>query len=419
MGVLSLLTLVLVIVISIWRGWNLGVSAVAASMILCMIAGISTSTALRDFDGRMAAQLIFSAAAFGIISVNGAAELGIKKIMKVLGPKAIPVMPWFFYLLMLIPAMMGAARPAFVPAIATGALVGVQLGLNPLLIPFMCLVPAVISPIHPIQVVGIIAHDLLDAQGQAASLWPAFYAEMVVGFIICLVLYILMKGYKVNKDANLDFGEELPKFDAKQIMSLLGTVVAIVGIVVLKLDIGMVGAFMATVYFALNIFDRKTFFKVLPIDIMITVGGMSVLVPIVVNMGGIDVLMMMLNPILNKYTIVPIITLVAGLVSWLSSTATVVLPTFIPILPSMLAAVGGGIEFSTLVTALFCGAHFSSMNPYDGLGAHAPTYLTPVIGEEEVKKLMPKQLMTTLAIMGFVLVLSATGVIDLITSLFR
>ena len=418
LGIVALITLVLVIVISIWRGFNLGVTAIAATLVLCMISGISTSGALRAFDGRLVAQIAFSAAAFGALNLTDAASLLIKKIMKKLGPKAIPVMPWFFFLLAFIPAMLGAARPAFVPTIATGAMVGVQLGLHPLLIPFMVMIPSVISPIHPIQVVGIIANDLLEIEGQGAAMYPAFYTEVVIGIIVCAVLYVVLKGYKVSKDANIDFSEELPKFNKNQWITLLGTVVAIVGMVALKLEIGMVSAVMITAYFAFGIFNMKSFFKIIPLDIMFTVAGMGVLVPIVTELGGIDVLMMMLNPILNKYTIVPIVCFVAGLVSWLSSTASVVLPTFIPLLPGMVAAVGGEVSFTTVVAALFAGSHFSSLNPYDGMGAHAPTYLTPVIGEEEVKKLMPKQLILTFAIMGFTILLSAFGVVDLIASFF-
>ena len=419
MSIVALLCLVAVIAIAIWKQYNLGIMAVAMTLVLCLISGTSTSRMLDGFNGTMFARMAFGSIAFGALRVTGAAELLIKKIMKKFGSKFIPFMPWFFFLLSFIPGIMGMGAIATVAIVSTGAVVGVQLGIYPILIPLMVMVVASVNPIHPVQMVGIMVTDIIEPMGYSASeMTTAFYAEMIFAFIICLGLYIIFKGYKVKKNANINFDEDLPKFEKKQLVTLVGTMIIIAGIVFFKLDIGLLSAFMAVVYLACGVYTEKTMFQAMPLNVMFTVASVGVLVNLVVTLGGIDLVMSLLNPILNKYTIVPLAALVSGLMSWMSSTVGVVIPTLLPLVPALIATAGGDVSFTVVLTAILMAGHVASMNPFDGTGGTVLAYAAPVLEtEEERKKLVPQLLYISLALVGVVVLISATGLMDLVVSL--
>ena len=419
MSIISLICLVAVIVIAIWKQYNLGFLAIAMTLVLCIISGTPTNRMLNNFDGTMFARMAFGAAAFGALRVTGAAPLLIKKIMKKFGNSFIPFMPWFFFLLSFIPGMLGMGSIATAAIVSTGAIVGIQLGIYPLLIPLMIMVVASVNPVHPLQMVGIMVTDIITPLGYGtAEITTAFYSEMILVFIVCLALYIIFKGYKVDKSVKLDFDEDLPKFDKKQLVTLFGSVAIIAGIVFFKYDIGLMGAFICIVYFLFDVYNEKTIFQQMPLNVMFTVAGVGVLVSLVVQLGGIELVMQILNPILNKWTLVPIVALVAGLLSWLSSTVGVVIPTLTPLLPGLIATSGANISFATVLTAMLMAGHVASCNPFDGTGGTIVTYVTPILEtEEQRKKVIPHLLVISSCLILAVVLLSATGIIQMVVSL--
>ena len=418
LAIFSLLSMIGIIVLGVWKGWSIGVLAVAISFVLSLAGGISLSATLRTFDGVMAARIIFATTCFAAMNKSGAATLLIKKFLRVVGPKIIPVMPWLFFAIAFAECIIGSGSVGYFAMMSTGCMVGVQLGLYPLLIPFMIMIPAVMANIHPIVVVGQIATGLLEESGLGEYAYAAYFTQLVVGFLFCLILYIIFKGYKVNKDMEINFDEVLPKFNRNQIITLIGTALSITVLVTLGYEIAMLGAFVVAIYFALGIYDVKSFTAAVPVNMMLTIPGMTMMIGLVTKLGGIDVLMALVTPLVNKWTLVAVIVFLSAFVSWLSSTTTVVLPTFIPLLPKLVASVGGNINYGALLGALYASSHFASLNPFDGRGSAAQVYLAPVIGDEECKKLILPQIVITLCLIGALMIMSFTGLFNVIASIF-
>ena len=95
--------------------------------------------------------------------------------------------------------------------------------------------------------------------------------------------------------------------------------------------------------------------------------GVGILISLVTELGGIDLLADGLKLLMGKRTAAAIITVLAGVMSWVSSASGVVMPTLIPTVPT-LAADLAGVNPIALVTGICIGANAAAFSPLSSCG---------------------------------------------------
>jgi di/tricarboxylate transporter len=105
-----------------------------------------------------------------------------------------------------------------------------------------------------------------------------------------------------------------------------------------------------------------------PWDTILMVCGVSVLIGILEKTGGLELFTSLLARISTAQNIPGVIALIAGAVSAYSSSSGVVMPTFIPMVPGLIAHLGGGDPVA-IVSAINVGSHVVDVSPLSTLGA--------------------------------------------------
>jgi hypothetical protein len=96
--------------------------------------------------------------------------------------------------------------------------------------------------------------------------------------------------------------------------------------------------------------------------------GVSMLVKVIADVGGIDLIAGYLAKIMTPRTAPAIMSLMAGVLSSVSSSSGVVMPTLIPTVPGLLAKFEGSVGVEAMVAAVIIGAHSVAYSPLSTLG---------------------------------------------------
>jgi Na+/H+ antiporter NhaD/arsenite permease-like protein len=142
----------------------------------------------------------------------------------------------------------------------------------------------------------------------------------------------------------------------------------IVSAVFLRVDLGM-GAFVGAMILSLvRASDEEAALRSMPWGVILMVSGVTVLVEVLRKTGGMALFTDMLAGLSGPAYVTGMIALVTGVISVYSSSSGVVMPTFLPTVPGLVARLGGGdplmISYSINV-----GAHLVDVSPLSTLGA--------------------------------------------------
>ncbi len=119
-----------------------------------------------------------------------------------------------------------------------------------------------------------------------------------------------------------------------------------------------------------------------------TVAAISILMNVVVLTGGIDLMVAGLSSLMTEKTAAPIMGLTAGIMSWFSTTTSVVMPTLIPTIPGILEKLGGDVNVMQMLSSVVNTSFAAAVSPLSaGGGIVLATYvqLTSCKEEEQSK----------------------------------
>ena len=157
-----------------------------------------------------------------------------------------------------------------------------------------------------------------------------------------LACYILLRGWKLKPTGTID-RNAIPKFNRNQIITLFGILVFIILGIFLGRNIGLIALLVGLVLIFLKVGPQdKDVIKDMSWNTLLLICGVSLLMNVVVVTGGIDLIVNFLSSFMNRYTAKPVMALSAGIMSWFSTTTSVVMPTLIPTIPRILEAILSG-----------------------------------------------------------------------------
>ncbi len=360
--VLSLLFLVGAIVLGFTKKLNVGIVSIGLAFVLGLISGVDTNVILSGFPSKLFMTLLGTMFFFCLLQENHTLELLSRKMVAVVGRKTF-LIPIIIYA---VSYVLSAAGPGAISVqsvmIIFAVSLSVQMQASPILMGSMAILGAVGGTASPIALSGIIVTDLTEEMGMTGAAAPVFAGVSVANLICAVLLYIVFKGYKMKSEDTVD-KKELPAFNRSQIICILALIVLVVAVVVFRYDVGLVSFALAFVLLLFNVVNEKAALKLIPWSVLLLITGVSMLMAVTKELGGITLLSDLLASLMNQFTASPIIGLTAGLMSWFSSANGVVLPTLIPTATDIAANVGGSVTALELIMAIVGGATVAGISP--------------------------------------------------------
>lgn len=360
--VLSLLFLVGAIVLGFTKKLNVGIVSIGLAFVLGLISGVDTNVILSGFPSKLFMTLLGTMFFFCLLQENHTLELLSKKMVAMVGRKTF-LIPIIIYV---VSYVLSAAGPGAISVqsvmIIFAVSLSVQMNASPVLMGSMAVLGAVGGTASPIALSGIIITDLTEEMGMTGVALPVFLGVSVANLICAVILYIVFKGYKMKSEDTIA-KEELPKFNKSQIICIIALLVLVVAVVIFRYDVGLVSFALAFILLFFGVVNEKAALKLIPWSVLLLISGVSVLMAVTKELGGITLLSDLLASMMNRITAAPIIGVTAGLMSWFSSANGVVFPTLIPTVTDIVSNVGGNVTAMELIMAIVGGATVAGISP--------------------------------------------------------
>lgn len=369
MALISLLVLVAAIVLAFLCKVNTGLVAITASLILGRFFGLSDKWLLGAFDSSLFLMLFGVMYLFCIAQENKTLELLAKKILA-LSRGRVKLFP---LLLFVLSAVLSAIGPGLISVTALMAALIVALAkeadTHPMrLLPFGTL-GAFAGGLSPITPSGIVAITKANEAGIPGLDLPLSVMMIITTGLYSLILYFFV--FKWHKHKTVKPAEavqsQIPKFTVHQLLTLGGIIVTALLTAIFKINVGLAAFAVSVVLTVVGAANEGAALKKLPWGTLVMITGVGILISVVTELGGIDLLSSALSKLMGEKTATAIITVLAGVMSWFSSASGVVMPTLIPTVPTIAQGLQSVTPLS-LTIGVCIGAHLAALSPLSSCG---------------------------------------------------
>ena len=406
---ISLLALVVVVVVSCFSPINIGFLAIALAFLIGrFLGGLPVSAIVSGFPASLFLTLAGITLLFAQSRVNGTLDkLASRSLRLARGNRGL--IPIVFFFLGVIMASIGAGNIAATALLAPVAMsVAGRAGISGFLMTLMLANGANAGAFSPFAPTGIIARDLMRRGGLEGVEWANFFNTLVAQSVVAFGGYFLFGGLKLfRREPVPDDAEAGPPralalehepFNSAQWLTLAVIGSLVLAAVLFRVDVGM-GAFVGAAILSLSrAADEEAAVKCMPWGVILMVCGVTILVEVLGKTGGMDLFTRLLAQLSTPGTITGVIAFVTGIISVYSSSSGVVLPTFLPTIPGLVANLGGGNPLM-IAYSINVGAHLVDVSPLSTLGALCLAAAPP----EENRGLLFRKLMAwgwSMAVVG-------------------
>jgi Na+/H+ antiporter NhaD/arsenite permease-like protein len=403
LAVLSVLALVVTVLISCFLPINVGVVAIVLAWLVGVYgAGLTVAQVMGGFPTQLFLTLVGVLLLFAQAEANGTLEriagLAVKGCRGNLG-----LIPVVFFAMGLVLATIGPGNIASAALLAPLAMaVAAEVGIPAFLMALMVANGANAGSLSPLAPTGIIATDAMDRIGLGGMEWITYSYNMAAHAFVAFAGFALFGGLELFRQWHTEpvalsaeegdtfTGEPLdrPTFEPrhKATMVVIGALIA--SVVFLGVNVGL-GAFAGAALLTLvRAGDDTAAVKRMPWKVVLMVTGVTVLVSLLEETGGMDLFSALLARMATEDTITGAIAFVTGIISVYSSTSGVVLPAFLPTVPGLIERLGGGDAFA-VASSINVGAHLVDVSSLSTIGAICVAAAAP---SEDARALFNKML---------------------------
>ena len=368
MAVISLIVLAVVVAIGFIKKINIGFAAVGAAYVLGTAGGMSSKEVIAGFNSSLFVTMVGVTFLFGVASVNGTLDLFSKKVVALVGKRTymIPVLMFF------LSAFISAIGPGH---IATGILMttfamylAFEMDINPFATALYAKLGANAGCASPLAITGVLAKNLSEPLGYGGFALHLFLSTLLSGFVSTLILYIACIGFKVTADNPMKWSD-IPKFNKQQGITMAAIAIVVICCIGFQLDTGLFAFAAATILVLLGCVEEKKAIKGIPWGTLILIVGVGLLVNVITELGGITLISDFLTSFMNERTATPIMAASSGILSWVSSTTGVVMPTMYPIAAEIAETLGGSVNYVELISAITATSFAAAISPLSTGGA--------------------------------------------------
>ena len=405
-SLISLIVLIAVILFGFLKKINVGLLAIFAAAILGVAVGEKDSEIINGFSASLFIMLLGVSFLCAVGVTNKSLDLAAKKFLRLSGGHAI-VAPILMYV---IGYGIAAIGPGCVPALGIVAALSLPLGkttgYNSVMLAIIGEIGSFAGRFSPITPESVLIRSLAEPQGITGYEGAVMIYATATTIVLAIVAFIYFKGYKINDKSGSQEEETLPAFNRNQILTLLGFVVVVIGCAFFKRNVGLISFAVGIALLVLHAADERKVFSTISWSTLLMVTGVGMLMEIVMNVGGVDLMSSALASIMTPRTATAIQGLSAGILSWFSSAIGVVWPTMVPTVGGIASSVG--VSPNGLIGIMCLTASFAGLSPASTGGSLilAANATDPEFTKEKENKLFV-QLFTISALMLAIIFVAA------------
>ncbi len=369
MALLSLVFLFIAIILGFFRKMNTGLLSIAFALVLGRMAGIADEEIIKGFNASLFLMLLGVTYLFSLAQLNGTLDLLAQKIIALAGKRTylIPVIIYVFS------TILAAIGPGTVPTMAImmvfSMALAAEMQISPVLLATLTALGATGGGVSPLAATGIIGINLCAEFGLTGIEREFLLNGILASTIYAVIVYILLGGYKLRVQTEAA-AKEIAAFNCKQLLTMAGIAAMVLLVMVWRINVGLVSFAVAAVLSFLHVSDEVRALKHIPWGTLLLITGVGVLMQLIIDLGGIDVLSSILVSVMSERTAAAVMGMTAGIMSWFSSTSGVVMPTLIPTIPHVSQQLGdvNQLELASTITMV---ANTASISPLSTGGALA------------------------------------------------
>jgi di/tricarboxylate transporter len=384
---ISVAALMIAILVSCTTQVNVGILCVAFAWIVGVyLGGMRVEEVAAGFPVQLFLTLSGVSLLFTQAQVNGTldkiAHLAVRGCRGNVG-----FVPVGFFILAAALASAGPGNIATAAMLAPMAMsVAGRLGIPSFLMAIMVGNGANAGALSPLAPTGIIVNALMVRVGLGGLEWQTYRNNLGAHAAVALAGYLLFGGWRLFHlgseqvaAAAAGVAGRDTQFTVRNWITLSVIACLICSALFLKLNVGMAAFAGAALLTLLRVADHDTPLRKMPWPVIIMVSGVTMLIALLEKTQGISLFADLIAKISTPRSVTGVVAFVTGSISAYSSTSGVVLPAFLPTVPSLVEKLGGG-DPSAIASSMNVGAHLVDVSPLSTIGALCLASAAP--GEE-------------------------------------
>lgn len=377
MDMISLIALVIAIIVSIWKNVNLGILSLGLALVIGhFIGGISIKDLIKGYPSSLLLMLVGVTFLFGIAQSNGTLDKITKYAVKMVKGK-VALLPIVLFFLAFVLSSAGPGQISISALLAAPAMVlAAEVGIPPLLMALVVGNGAQAGAMSPLAQNGIVGNAVLADMGVTGVGITLWMNMLVVHIVVAAIAYFLYGGRKLwkmkdgdNKAMSLAAMTVEP-FNFAQKSTLVAIGILIISVLAFKIDIGFMSFLLGGILILMKVGDEKAAFKTMPWGAILLVTGVSVMVNLMKDIGGMELFADIMSNFSTPLTATLVVGFFAAIVSAYASTSGVIMPAFLPMAPMLLTAIGApASDLMPLISTIVVAGHLTDMSPLSTTGA--------------------------------------------------
>ena len=371
LGLISLLALALAVTLSCFTQLNVGVLAIALAWFIGVYLG---GMPLRDIVSGFPVDIFLTLTGVTLIfsqaRVNGTLERVAHEAVRLTGGR-VGFVPILYFLLAAVIASSGPGNIATIGLLGPIAIAtAIRMNISPFLMAIMVGNGVQAGALSPIAPTGVIVSSLMTRIGLPGLETETWLYNAAAHALVAFGGYFLFGGLKLlsRKDRYKATEETVDPLNTSHIITLAVIGLLILGVIFLKLNVGMAAFAGFVILTLLRVADQDEAIKKVPWGTIIMVCGVTVLISLMEKTSGMDLFTSFIARFSTTATIIPLLGGTVGLISAYSSTSAVVLPAFLPTVPGLALELGITATKAIAMTMNISG-HLVDVSPLSTIGA--------------------------------------------------
>lgn len=386
---ISVIALAITVLVSCFARLNPGVLAIAfAAFIAVVIAPllgqpITLKIVFAGFPTELFLTLTGVTLLFAQSQVNGTLDKVAHTAIRLCQGNA-GMIPLAFFIFAAVLSAVGAGSVATAALVAPMAMAAAANARVPaFLMVLMVGHGAVAGGMSPFAMTGIVMNGLMDRMGLPGYEWQTFFHNLAANAFVAVVGYLFLGGWRLfgrpadppekpspaSEGANSEpAASAAGPWERKHQVTLFVIGLLIVSVLVLKVHVGMAAFGAVALLTVAKAADEREVFRAAPWSVILMVCGVTMLTALIERTGGIERITDLIAAAATPRSLPGLLAFTTGVISVYSSTSGVVLPAFLPAVPSLIEKVGGS-DALALASAISIGGNLVDVSPLSTIGA--------------------------------------------------
>lgn len=359
--------------------------------------------------GQLLLTLVGVSLLFACLQSNGAMEAAALRVLA-LSRGRVAVLPLVFFVLAALLAMVGPGAILSVALLAPMAMrTGVPVGVSPFLIALMIGNGANAGNLSPFSSIGVIVNGLMTRTGLGGHDLRVWFFHAAAHLAVALGAYLLFGGLGLSWRSAGSAHQNILPFTRRQAVSLAALFLWMAAVIVLRWPLGWTALGLGMGLLLAGFAPWRVAVAKMPWKVIAMVVTISTAVGLIEQAGGLQWFQAAVGTYATPQTVHPVLAFLTGIISAYSSTSSVVLPAFLPMVPGIAARLPGTDPFA-LAVSIIIGSAMVDVSPLSTLGA-----LCIAAAPAGTNK---PQLFTRLITQAFAMAFVAAGICYLVAPLF-